>query len=162
MVQLRQENDPSGRFFDFIKYLTIFFRYANISVLIIKIKQMAYSQYVNLKNVLDFVEGEIKEISERWGRFNISKNALERALSEKVVSEEERKIYDDVFVALLTKKEKQKDYYLDNLDVDTFNTYKSVEKHLDYEASLENAIKQIKEVEEFLETATKFRDSILK
>ncbi len=130
---------------------------------------MEVSPFVNLKYVSEFLEGEIKQISERWGQFMINKIALERVLNnERDSTEAQMKDYElvkdmlareeDLITAVDTRTPAEKVF--SDIDISVRLNYEHVLEHENRKKSLETANKGLKEFEEFLEVATELKKEI--
>lgn len=121
---------------------------------------MVVSQYVNLKNLSDFLENEIKEITERWGQFTITKIALERVIANTKFTDEQMADYEKIKTLIEDKKKTDIPRFLSKVENTVKDNYDAVIKSQDNEKSLENAQKGLKEFEEFLEVAVELKKEI--
>ena len=122
---------------------------------------MEISPYVNLRYVSEFLEGEIKQISERWGQFMINKIALERVLKLEVFPDEVEADYNFVIVNTKGKKPVDVKRFMDEkLDIGKRLNYEKIKEYKDKEDSLNTAKKGLKEFEEFLEVVTGLKHEI--
>jgi hypothetical protein len=122
---------------------------------------MELNENVNLKNASDFLEHEIKEISENWTRTKLGLIALDKniAVTPKP-TEEENETHAKIAEQLESKKDKKRDYFLKTLSVDAKNTYDKVEKERNKIQSGINMKENLKQYEEFLEVAQEFKKEI--
>lgn len=122
---------------------------------------MELNANVNLKNASDFLEHEIKEISESWTRTKLGLIALDKniAVTEKP-TEEENEIHAKIAEQLESKKDKKREYYLKTLSIDAKNAYDKVEKEKNKIQSGINMKENLKQYEEFLEVAQEFKKEI--
>lgn len=122
---------------------------------------MELNENVNLKNASDFLEHEIKEISENWTRTKLGLIALDKniAVTPKLTDEEEI-IHARISEQLEKKDGKKRDYYLKTLSVDSKNTYDKVEQERNKIQSGINMKENLKQYEEFLEVAQEFKKEI--
>lgn len=121
---------------------------------------MEVSKYVNLHNVSEFLTGEIKEVSERWGQFMITKIAVERVLKNQPPTKEEMADYEEVKSSLDGKKPTDVPRFLAKVENDKKTNYEKVNEYKSKETALENANKGLIEFEEFLEVATELKKEI--
>ena len=122
---------------------------------------MELNENVNLKNASDFLEHEIKEISESWTRTKLGLIALDKnILVTPEPTKEENEIHAKIAEALESKKDKKRDYYLKTLSVDEKNAYEKVEKERNKVQSGINMKENLKQYEEFLEVAQEFKKVI--
>lgn len=125
---------------------------------------MEMSQYVNKKYAAEFLESEIKEISERWAKFKTNQLALERILGQTTLSQEELQDYEDIKNALSNvERDKRKNavpnFWL-SVENDKRNNYEKVKEYKRQEGILEETNKGLKEFEEFLEVTTQLKKDI--
>lgn len=125
---------------------------------------MEMNQYVNKKYADEFLESEIKEISERWAKFKTNQLALERILSQTTLSQEELQDYEDIKNALSNvERDKRKNavpnFWL-SVENDKRNNYEKVKEYKRQEGILEETKKGLKEFEEFLEVTTQLKKDI--
>jgi hypothetical protein len=117
---------------------------------------------INKKAVLDFLDNEIKEVSENWTRFVMRKRTLERAVNksmEKITAEEQER-FDFIQNAVKGRKEsKQKEYFEAMSDEDK-EIYKNVGKFKNEKLELEKSIEAITPNEDFLEIAQEFKSEV--
>lgn len=118
-----------------------------------------FNKYVNLIHVDEFLKKEIKEVSERWGQFMINKRALEK---EKNGWIDYGKSQEKRLMNLLKKMRKMKDddkrqKFLAEQNAGTREKLMVVSEREDKKSALEQAVKGIKEFEEFLEVATELK-----
>lgn len=123
---------------------------------------MEVSKYVNKKYVSEYLENEIKEISQRWAGFMINKIALEKVLTITAFPEEMEEHYRVVSEALENSKKrkgKKPDIFV-NFSDNIIENYKKINEYKEKETALENANKGLKEFTEFLEVATNLKNEI--
>lgn len=108
---------------------------------------------VNKKYVSEFLEGEIKEISERWGRFMINKLAIEKQQEtwKEFTKEEVDKCLDIQSVLDRKKSDNAKKTYLATLPKEDFELFTEHTSRRTKKRTLEDAEKGLEEFEEFLE-----------
>lgn len=121
---------------------------------------MEVSPFVSLKYVSEFLEGEIKQISERWGQFMINKIALERVLITQKPTKEDLVTYGYIEESLKGRKPQDHPRYLKTLPEEQKKSYERVKEYKEQEASLETAEKGLKEFCDFLEVATGLKKDI--
>lgn len=121
---------------------------------------MEFNENVNLKNLADFLENEIKEISERWGHFTITKIALEKAIAKSDITVEDAEKFAAIDAEVKSKKPIDVPRYIAKLSPEDKAIYdKSIDLE-DKKRSLENAEKGLKEFEDFLSIATDLQKEV--
>ena len=122
---------------------------------------MEISKWVNLKYVSEFLEGEIKQISERWGQFMITKIALEKVLKITAFPDEVEADYKFVIANTEGKKAVDVKRFMDEkLDVGKRINYEKIKEYKEKETALENANKGLQEFCEFLEVETSLKNEV--
>jgi hypothetical protein len=129
---------------------------------------MEVSKYVGLSYVNEYLENEIKEISQRWAGFMINKIALERILakSPSVKALEDFGTVESEFKEIASYKINEKlkqgqiQKYLGELEQSVKDNYEKVKAYKESEGALENAEKGLQEFCEFLEVATELQKEL--
>jgi len=120
-----------------------------------------FNEYVNLKDVKEHLDNEIKEISKRWASFTINKRALEKAhVDTTVFSKEIMKNYEKIKKAISGKNQQEFPQILSKFTEEEKRDFDRVDQNEKQIAALRNSEKGIRELEEFLEVATGFKEEI--
>jgi len=114
-----------------------------------------FNAYVNKGDVIKHLKEEIKTISQRWASFMVNKIALEKESENwEDFTEEEVKLHAKMKKATLGKEVADQQVALNKFTPKEKEIFVAVEQREGKKKALADAIKGIKEFEEFLEVAT--------
>ena len=117
------------------------------------------SKYVNREDVISFVKGEVKDISERWARVGISLMGLEKWKEEQSITDTEKEAYGAIMEQLEGKTDKQIKNFLKVLKAKHQEQVEFFEKVNEYnkrDEEIDTMKKDRKSLEEFLEITDLF------
>lgn len=121
---------------------------------------MEISPYVRMQYVSEYLENEIKEISQRWAGFTVNKRALERVLKITAFPDSVEANYNEVKNALESDKKRNPQSILAKFPEETRADYEKVKEYKLKEEALDKANEGLREFVEFLEVATELKKEV--
>lgn len=121
---------------------------------------MVYSEFVDMKHVEEYLDNEIKEISQRWAGFMINKMAIEKVREKKCPTLEEIEMSNEVKKALSEKKSTDHDRVMAKFPEEAKQSFEKVGTYEKMMSAYDQAVAGLTEFEEFLEMATELKGLI--
>lgn len=121
---------------------------------------MAYSEFVDMKHVENYLNEEIKEISERWAKFTINRMAIDRVRERKCPTLEEIEMANEMTVELRKKKSTDHERVVAKFTEEYKNAFDKVGEYEKLMMSYDQAVGGCKEFEEYLEIANELKKLI--
>ena len=120
-----------------------------------------FNGYVNKKYVSEYLENEIKEISQRWAQYMVNRIALSKEMKSWIdLPEKVEKKYQKIVETVQSKNEADRKKYFAKMTDGERAKYDAFVSKKEKTKALDNAEKGLKEFEEFLEVATDLKADI--
>ena len=122
---------------------------------------MEVNENVSLPGAKKFVDEEIAKVSESWVNHQVNLKAFEKRQETTEPTLEDIATHAEIEKAMDKKKDKQKIYFLENLEEDKRKVHQEVEEFNRIDEAIEQNKKGIKECEELLEIMQEVKKELI-